>query len=119
MEKPKPKPAPKVTKQAKLAEPPKTRIVGKGGSKGHRVFAQLQQNLKGISRPDLRRLARRAGVQRMSAAINDEMRDALYIFLKKTLSDVVVYVEHAKRKTAMPYDVVLSLRRTGRSLFGY
>ena len=25
---------------------------------------------------------------------------ALQIFLKKTLSDVVVYVEHAKRKTA-------------------
>ena len=27
------------------------------------------------------------------------MRQALQIFLKKTLSDVVVYVEHAKRKT--------------------
>ena len=36
---------PPIFGQAKLAEPPKTRIVGKGGSKGHRVFAQLQQNL--------------------------------------------------------------------------
>eukprot|EP00435_Cladocopium_sp_Y103_P013520 s1869_g3.t1 len=113
----------KITKKAKAQTAPTVptvRIVGKGGTKGKsRVFAQLQQNLKGISKPDLRRLARRAGVQRMSAAIMDEMREALQIFLKKTLSDVVVYVEHAKRKTAMPYDVVLSLRRMGRSMYGY
>lgn len=108
------------SKISKKAKGPEVRIVGKGGTKGKaRVFAQLQQNLKGISKPDLRRLARRAGVQRMSAAIMDEMREALQIFLKKTLSDVVVYVEHAKRKTAMPYDVVLSLRRMGRSMYGY
>lgn len=35
----------------------------------------------------------------MAAAINDEVREALSLFLKKILQDVAVYAEHARRKT--------------------
>ncbi|CAK9098447.1 Peptidyl-prolyl cis-trans isomerase PASTICCINO1 (70 kDa peptidyl-prolyl isomerase) (FK506-binding protein 72) (AtFKBP72) (Immunophilin FKBP72) (Peptidyl-prolyl cis-trans isomerase FKBP72) (PPIase FKBP72) (Rotamase) [Durusdinium trenchii] len=56
------------TKQAKAPRVNLPPTVGKGGTKGHgRVFAQLQQNL---------RLARKAGVKRMSANIVEEMREA-------------------------------------------
>ncbi|CAK9098571.1 Histone H4 [Durusdinium trenchii] len=109
------------TKQAKAPRVNLPPTVGKGGTKGHgRVFAQLQQNLKGITKPDLRRLARKAGVKRMSANIVEEMREVLSVFLQKLLSDVAVYAEHARRKTVTPFDVVLSLRRrTGVRLWGF
>nr|XP_021500552.1 histone H4-like [Meriones unguiculatus] len=67
--------------------------LGKGGAKRHRKV--LRDNIQGITKPAIRRLARRGGVKRIS------------------------YTEHAKRKTVTAMDVVYALKRQGRTLYGF
>ncbi|CAE8618950.1 unnamed protein product [Polarella glacialis] len=93
-------------------------LVGKGGEQRRGAAKQRLERLNGISKPDLRRLARRAGCQRMASTIYEEAREALAGFLGKVLGDVAIYTEHARRKTVVPQDIVLSLRRRGRMLYG-
>lgn len=90
---------------------------GKGGAKRHRKV--LRDNINGITKPAIRRLARRAGVKRMSGLIYDETRSVLKIFLENVLHDAVTYTEHAKRKTVTAMDVVYALKRQGRTLYGF
>ncbi|ODN00501.1 Histone H4 [Orchesella cincta] len=65
--------------------------LGKGGAKRHRKV--LRDNIQGITKPAIRRLARRGGVK----------------------ADAVTYTEHAKRKTVTAMDVVYALKRQGKN----
>jgi len=51
----------------------------------------------GITKPAIRRLARRGGVKRISGLIYEETRGVLKIFLENVIRDSVTYTEHAKR----------------------
>jgi histone H4 len=89
----------------------------------------------GITKPAIRRLARRGGVKRISGLIYEETRGVLKIFLENVRSlfsasypslispqvirDSVTYTEHAKRKTVTALDVVYALKRSGRTLYGF
>ncbi|KAL9702825.1 hypothetical protein quinque_006343 [Culex quinquefasciatus] len=73
--------------------------LGKGGAKRHRKV--LRDNIQGITKPAIRRLARRGGVKRISGLIYEETRG------------------HAKRKTVTAMDVVYALKRQGRTLYGF
>ena len=53
--------------------------------------------LIGITKPAIRRLARRGGVKRISGLIYEETRGVLKIFLENVIRDSVTYTEHAKR----------------------
>eukprot|EP01087_Luapelamoeba_hula_P018657 TRINITY_DN604_c0_g1_i1.p1 TRINITY_DN604_c0_g1~~TRINITY_DN604_c0_g1_i1.p1 ORF type:complete len:135 (-),score=26.17 TRINITY_DN604_c0_g1_i1:105-509(-) len=92
---------------------------GKGltGAKRHRKV--LRDNIQGITKPAIRRLARRGGVKRISGAIYDETRGVLKVFLENVIRDAVTYTEHAKRKTVTAMDVVYALKRQGRTLYGF
>jgi histone H3/H4 len=59
----------------------------------------LRDNIQGITKPAIRRLARRGGVKRISAMIYEETRGVLKSFLESVIRDAVTYTEHAKRKT--------------------
>jgi len=91
--------------------------IGKGGGKRHRKV--MRDNILGITKPAIRRLARRGGVKRISGLIYDETRTILRQFLDTVLRDTITYCEHSKRKTVRPLDVVFALKRQGRSLYGY
>ena len=78
----------------------------------------LRDNIQGITKPAIRRLARRGGVKRISGLIYEETRGVLKMcaahahrpsharsFLENVIRDSVTYTEHAKRKT------VTSVRR--------
>ena len=54
--------------------------LGKGGAKRHRKI--LRDNIQGITKPAIRRLARRGGVKRISGLIYEETRGVLKIFLE-------------------------------------
>ncbi|CAH1384592.1 unnamed protein product [Tenebrio molitor] len=54
--------------------------LGKGGAKRHRKV--LRDNIQGITKPAIRRLARRGGVKRISGLIYEETRGVLKVFLK-------------------------------------
>lgn len=114
--------AEKAAAQAKVRPMPRGRGkggkgLGKGGSKRHRMF--LRDNIQGITKPAIRRLARRGGVKRISGLIYEETRGVLKVFLEGVIRDAIEYTTHARRKTVNAIDVVYALKRQGRSLYGF
>uniref|UniRef100_A0AC35U1P1 Histone H4 n=1 Tax=Rhabditophanes sp. KR3021 TaxID=114890 RepID=A0AC35U1P1_9BILA len=90
---------------------------GKGGAKRHRKV--LRDNIQGITKPAIRRLARRGGVTTISGLVYEETRGVLKTFLEDVVRDSVTYCEHAKRKTVTAMDVVYALKRQGRTIYGF
>ena len=91
--------------------------LGKGGTKRHRKV--LRDNIQGITKPAIRRLARRGGVKRISGLIYEETRTVLKSFLESVVRDAVTYTEHARRKTVTAMDVIYALKRQGRTIYGF
>ncbi|ESU10987.1 hypothetical protein FGSG_05074 [Fusarium graminearum PH-1] len=96
------------------------------GGKRHRKI--LRDNIHGINtfadriilaKPAIRRLARRGGVKRISAGIYEEIRTALKARLETILRNCVIYVEYRNAKTVTVQDVIHSLSRMGRPLWGF
>ena len=90
--------------------------LGKGAKRRRNVPTD---NLQGISKPAIRRLARRGGVKRISGLVYEETRGVLKAFLENVLHDAIYYTEHARRKTISAMDVMYALKRQGRTLYGY
>ena len=63
----------------------------------HQYKLNIALILIGITKPAIRRLARRGGVKRISGLIYEETRGVLKIFLENVIRDSVTYTEHAKR----------------------
>eukprot|EP00826_Nyctotherus_ovalis_P022826 TRINITY_DN17626_c0_g1_i1.p1 TRINITY_DN17626_c0_g1~~TRINITY_DN17626_c0_g1_i1.p1 ORF type:complete len:106 (-),score=24.45 TRINITY_DN17626_c0_g1_i1:162-479(-) len=91
---------------------------GKEGAK-RMARRMTRENILGITKPAIRRLARRGGVKRISSLIYDETRTVLKGFLENVVRDAVTYTEHAKRKTVTALDVVYALKRQGKTLYGF
>jgi len=91
--------------------------LGKGGTKRHRKV--LRDNIQGITKPAIKRIARRGGVKRISGLIYEETRSVLRAFLDMVIKDAVTYTEYAKRKTVTAMDVVMALKRLGRTMYGF
>jgi len=106
---------------------PGSRGLGKGKSvagqfgKGFKPRRRkiTKDSLYGISKGDIRRLARRGGVKRLSASVYDEIRASMRTYLDKILGDCCAYLEHAGRKTVTVTDVVFALKRIGRPIYGF
>jgi histone H4 len=81
----------------------------KGGAKHHHKV--LHDNIQGITKPAIRRLARRGGVKRISGLIYEETRGVLKVFLENIICDAITYTEHTKRKIVTAMDVVYALKR--------
>jgi histone H4 len=94
---------------------------GKGFGKicAKRFLKAKREVIMGITKPAIRRLARRGGVKRISALIYDEARSCLRTFLQCAIKDAVTYTEHARRKTVTAMDIVYALKRQGKSLYGF
>ena len=92
---------------------------GKGGKGGKRHRKVLRDNIQGITKPAIRRLARRGGVKRLSGLMYEETRGVLKTFLQQVVKDSVTYTEHARRKTVTALDVVYALKRQGKTLYGF
>ena len=86
-------------------------------SKRHRKV--LRDSVYGITKPAIRRLARRGGVKRISGLIYEETRGVLKKFLENLISDAVVYTVHANRKTVTSQDIVYALKRQGKTIYGF
>ena len=92
--------------------------MGKEGS--NRLARRItKENILGITKPAIRRLARRGGVKRISSLIYDGTRIVMKTFLENVIKDAVAYTEHAKRKTVTALDVVYALKRQGKTLYGF
>jgi histone H4 len=71
-------------------------------------FQILRDNIQGITKPAIRRLARRGGVKRISAMIYEETRGVLKTFLEGVIRDAVTYTEHAKSQPTPNIPVLFS-----------
>jgi len=101
---------------------PGTAGLGKGLGKGkafkrHRKV--LRDNIQAVTKGDIKRLARRGGVKRISANIYADTRSALKARLELLLREIVCVVEHCGRKTVCVTDVVFILNRLGSPLYGF
>ncbi|KAF7363048.1 Histone H4 [Mycena venus] len=85
--------------------------------------------IEGVTKPDVRRLARRGGVRRTSSIVYEETRGALKIFLEQLTYDALLYSDARRRDesesdfwqphptpTLTAEDVVRALRRSGMKL---
>jgi histone H4 len=92
---------------------------GKVGTKRTAARRPARASIEGITKPAIRRLARRGGVKRISSFIYDDSRQVLKGFLEGIVRDAVTYTEHARRKTVTAMDVVYALKRQGRTIYGF
>ena len=105
------------------------KMAGKTGGKGGKGYGKLgvkrftnktsKNVILGITKPAIRRLARRGGVKRIAADIYEETRTVLKSFLENVVRDAITYTEHARRKTVTALDVVYALKRQGRTIYGF
>eukprot|EP00392_Amoebophrya_sp_AT5.2_P018553 g19113.t1 len=93
--------------------------VGDIGMYGRCSAEKKKQLMKNLGKPSIRRMARRGGVKRMSASINETARDAAFDFLQPVVRDSVLFSVAAKRTTVKPRDVLQALKRRGRTMYGY
>ena len=95
--------------------------LGKKGKIGTKTINRKKQKnpIEGITKPAIRRLARRGGVKRISSFVYDDTRQALKSFLEGIVKDAVNYTEHARRKTVTAMDTVHALKRQGRTIYGF
>lgn len=94
--------------------------IGKGlgkGKVGRKRKRKSVDVIGGITKPSIRRLARRGGVKRISGDIYEETRNRLKAFLKDVVEKAVIYCEHAKRKTVTVLDVIYALKQKGLPLY--
>ena len=108
---------------AKTPFPPfrfKTALSGLSGvGKVIRHRRVIRDNLEGISKASIRRLARRGGVKRLSGMMYPVIRGSLQQFLQRIVQTAVIYCSHARRKTITVYDIIYALKHDGRALYGF
>ena len=80
----------------------------------------MKENRKAcLTKGAIRRLARRAGVKRLSSHISEDVRKAAKKYADALTRNALAYAEHAKRSTVTVADVMNALRSQGKMLYGY
>ena len=92
---------------------------GKGSGKMMAKRHLTKQAEEGITKPAVRRLARRGGIKRINGYFYDEIKGLLKIWLENKLQMATTYTKHARRQTLHPSDVGFALKRCGETLYGY
>ena len=83
----------------------------------------LRDNIQGVTRVALRRLAQRAGlhsngVLRLPGLVYETLRGGLKSTMEDLVRDAVTFTEHARRKTVLESDVLVAAQSTGLKCFG-
>lgn len=69
---------------------------GKGGVKRHRRI--LRDNIQGLNKDAIQRLAHRGGVKRMSALIYEETRGVIRVAVEKLVKNSLTFTEHDRMR---------------------
>jgi histone H4 len=113
--------APPPAAPKKQAAPPPAAPKKQAAAKpsGPRLPVSRRGVQEGVTVAAVRKLCMRAGIRRTSADITEAARIASLLFLERAIKDAVAYVDHARRKTVMPADVVHALKVGGRTIYGF
>ncbi|KAL4802293.1 hypothetical protein BDV18DRAFT_64784 [Aspergillus unguis] len=104
-----------------ICQQSRPRLRGIGCLRRHKI---IRDNIKGITRPAIRRLARRGGVYRIKKEIYDEIRVVTKERLTEIIRNVVLILDSAtvpsrERKLVTTMDVVYALKRMGQTVYGF
>lgn len=94
----------------KFARKDMTLIKYKGTRYNYINRRQNKNKMASLSRNDLKRLARRGGVKRISKSSYHEINLALTKFLRDVIEKSIVYTEYGRRKTVTPEDICRALK---------
>ena len=78
----------------------------------------LRDNISGITKPAITRLARKGGVKRLSGMVYEEIRGVLKVHLENLVRDCATSMEYARRNTLQLKDVMFGLEQTGLAYGG-
>ena len=85
------------------------RLRGGSGRKRHRKV--LRDNIQGVTKGAIQRLAQVAGVKRISGLVYEEIRGVFKVYLENVLRNAILYTEHSRRRTVSVEDVEAALNR--------
>lgn len=71
-----------------------------------------------LSKSVIKKLARRAGIKRISQLVYEQARIMFFNFLRRIVKDAIVYSNCYRRKAITCSDIVMALRRQGRDVYG-
>ena len=103
--------------------PPKVKHPKKSSSKSKKSTTKrappAKATPKAFTSSAIRRIAHRGGVKRLARLTYEEVRGVVHDFVKKLVSDAMVFTEHRRASTVVAMDVVHALKRQGRQIYGY
>ena len=85
------------------------RLRGGSGRRLHRKV--LRDNIQGVTKGAIQRLAQVAGVKRISGLVYEEIRGVFKVYLENVLKNAILYTEHSRRRTVSVEDVEAALNR--------
>ena len=91
--------------------------IGKGGVKHSPTRSIVSNNIDGIKKASIRRLARRGGVLRLGGLVHLETKRTLEKFLSEVIGYAILYTTNAGCKTISVQHMDLALRRKGKVVF--
>ena len=97
-----------------------SKVKGRDGPKRvqNKTMKTRTELINNITKGDIRRIARRGGVRRLSTGIYPCARDILLSWVQDVVKDSMVFMEHAKRTTVFASDVIYALKRKGQNMYG-
>ncbi len=90
---------------------------GKVGTKRTMQKRHTRCSITGITKGDIRRLARKGGVARISSFVYDDARVAIKGFLEHVVKNSIIYSDYARRKTVTAMDVIYALKKINHPLY--
>ena len=88
------------------------------GGKARRHRRVLRDNIQGITKHHINRLAARGGCVKVSQLIYEEIRGVTKVFLESILRDTIRFTEHERSYTVTPEHVLSACARQGRTMWG-
>jgi len=89
---------------------------GKGLSASSKHRKVLRDNIQGITKPVILRIAHRGGAKSLSGLMYEETRGILKVFLEEILHDATIYKDYTKRKSYQVKDLDFALKVKNRYL---
>ncbi|CAJ1014955.1 hypothetical protein, conserved [Leishmania lindenbergi] len=93
-------------------------LVSLSGVVGRQRFAAIRGDQRVLC-DNIRRMARRGDVKRISGDLYEEVRRVLKAYVEDTLRCSAAYTKYARKKAVTAADAVNALRKRGHILYGY
>ena len=78
---------------------------------------ELLDETKRVTKPSIRRLAKRGGVQRINGEVYDAAREYMQRYVDHHIGSSTVFMKQSRRKTITRSDVRDALKNSGRPLY--